>query len=61
MDARRIERSTLWKKWLAGESEVPEPIEILPETHVSSGEEPTELPDLDDALDMLDDTLGYLD
>ena len=61
MDARRDERSALWRKWLAGESEVPEPIEILSETHVSSGEEPTELPNLDDALDMLDDTLGYLD
>ena len=61
MDARRDERSALWKMWLVGEGEVPEPIEILPETHVSSGEEPTELPDLNDALDMLDDTLGYLD
>jgi hypothetical protein len=60
MDARRSERSDLWKKWLAGESEVPEPIEILTEIHISSGEEPTELPDLNDALDMLDDTLGYL-
>jgi hypothetical protein len=60
MDARRSERSNLWKKWLAGESEVPEPIEILTEIHISSGEEPTELPDLNDALDMLDDTLGYL-
>ena len=61
MDARRDERSALWKKWLAGDSDVPEPIEIVPETHVSSGEEPAELPDLNDALDMLDDTLGYLD
>ena len=61
MDARRSERSNLWKQWLSGESEVPEPIEVLTDTHVSSGEEPTELPDLDDALNMLDDTLGYLD
>ena len=61
LDARRSERSMVWKQWLAGESEVPEPIEVLTDTHVSSGEEPTELPNLDDALDMLDDTLGYLD
>jgi hypothetical protein len=61
MDARRIDRSDLWKSWLAGKSEVPDPIEVLSDIHVSSGEEPTELPNLDDALDMLDDTLGYLD
>ena len=61
MDARREGRSQQWKDWLAEEGSLPEPIAPVQEIHQSSGEAPEELPNLDDALDMLDDTLGFID
>ena len=61
MDARREGRSQAWKNWLTDSGPLPEPIAPVQEVHQSSGEAPDELPNLDDALDMLDDTLGFID
>ena len=51
-------RVTQWKQWLAGGADQPQTPE-RPEIHVSDMTE-GELPELDDALDILDD-MGYLD
>ena len=61
MDARRKGRSQQWKDWLRNEGTLPEPIVATQEIHQSTGEAPDELPDVDDALNMLDDTLGFID
>jgi hypothetical protein len=61
MDARRKGRSQQWKDWLTDEGTLPEPIVAIQEIHQSTGEAPDELPDVDDALNMLDDTLGFID
>ena len=61
MDARREGRSQQWKNWLSKEGPLPEPIVQLQEIHQSTGDAPENLPELNDALDMLDDTLGFID
>jgi hypothetical protein len=61
MDARREGRSQAWKNWLSDNGSLPEPIAPIQDVHHSTGEAPDELPNLDDALDMLDDTLGFID
>ena len=61
MDARREGRSQQWKDWMSSDGPLPEAIAPVQEVHQSSGEAPEELPDLDDALNMLDDTLGFID
>ena len=61
MDARRKGRSQQSKDWLRNEGTLPEPIVATQEIHQSTGEAPDELPDVDDALNMLDDTLGFID
>ena len=61
MDARREGRSQRWKDWLSGEGPLPESIAPIQDVHQSTGEAPDELPELSDALDMLDDTLGFID
>ena len=57
MDARREGRSQEWKDWLSDNGPLPESMAPIQEIHHSIGEAPDELPDLADALNMLDDTL----
>ena len=59
MDARRKGFSEAWKSWLSGEGEMPETIETM--RHVSTMQAPEELPDLSEALETLDEELGFLD
>ena len=59
MDARRKGSSEAWKSWLSGEGEMPETIETM--RHVSTMQAPEELPDLSEALETLDEELGFLD
>ena len=54
MDARRAERSQLWKDWLSGQGPLPNPVEFIKEIHRSSGTVPEQLPNLEDALNTLD-------
>ena len=49
---RRPERAAAWQAWLAGEGPVPS--ETVRTVHTSTGEAPTSLPDVDDALRTLD-------
>ena len=59
LSIRRPERCNVWKKWLSEGGEHPQtPQKTLPS---SSLEEPGELPDLNTALDVLDQELGFLD
>jgi hypothetical protein len=59
LEVRRSETVMGWKKWLAGEGEVPARTPEKPQIHISDMSE-AELPELDDALASLDD-LGFLD
>lgn len=59
LEVRRSETAMGWKKWLAGEGEVPAKTPEKPQIHISDMSEPV-LPELDDALASLDD-LGFLD
>ena len=59
LDARKADASNGWKRWLAGEGDLPE-VEQKPH-HISDMEAPDELPELDDALETLDQELGFLD
>ena len=58
MRVKNEDRVTQWQEWLVGKAEQPE-TPIRPETHISDMTE-GELPELDDALNMLDD-MGFLD
>ena len=58
MRVKDEERVNQWQEWLAGNGEQPLTPEIV-EPHVSDMTE-GELPELDDALDILDD-MGFLD
>ena len=58
MRVKNEDRVTQWQEWLVGKAEQPE-TPIRPETHISDKTE-GELPELDDALNMLDD-MGFLD
>jgi hypothetical protein len=56
---RRPERCKSWKTWLSEGGSHPTTIQKpLPQ---STLEEPGELPELEDALDFLDQELGFLD
>ena len=58
MRVKNEDRVTQWQEWVVGKAEQPEtPIRL--ETHISDMTE-GELPELDDALNMLDD-MGFLD
>jgi hypothetical protein len=59
MDARRKGLSNQWKDWLDGNGAMPESTHR--KQHVSTMEEPDGLPDLTDALETLDQELGFLD
>ena len=59
MNARKEGSQNPWIQWLSGEGEIP--MRKRPERHVSNMEEPGELPDLNDALETLDQELGFLD
>ena len=59
MDARRENSSEVWINWLSGTGEIPQ-MEVKPQ-HVSTKQAPDKLPSLDDALDTLDQELGFLD
>ena len=58
MRVKNEDRVTQWQEWLVGKAEQPE-TPIRPETHISDMTE-GELPELDEALNMLDD-MGFLD
>ena len=58
MRVKNEDRVTQLQEWLVGKAEQPE-TPIRPETHISDMTE-GELPELDDALNMLDD-MGFLD
>ena len=56
---RRAERCEAWLAWLNGDGQQPT-VQTRP-VHTSSGEAPEALPSVDDALDVLDQELGFLD
>ncbi len=56
---RRPDRAEVWIDWLSNGGEVPEV--VLPERYKSTMQAPDELPDLGDALETLDQELGFLD
>ena len=58
MRVKNEDRVTQWQQWLVGKAEQPE-TPTRSETHISDMTE-GELPELDDALNMLDD-MGFLD
>jgi hypothetical protein len=56
---RRPERAEVWTEWLSNGGELPEV--AVSERHKSTMQAPSELPDLNDALETLDQELGFLD
>ena len=59
MNARKEHSSEIWLDWLSGDGEMPL---FEPKTqHVSTKQAPDNLPSLDDALETLDQELGFLD
>jgi len=56
---RRPERCEAWVAWLHGSG--PQPAADVRPLHTSTGEAPEALPELGDALDVLDQELGFLD
>jgi hypothetical protein len=56
---RRPDRAKVWIDWLSNGGEVPEV--VLPERYKSTMQAPDELPNLGDALETLDQELGFLD
>ena len=59
MNARKEHSSEIWLDWLSGDGEIPL---FEPKTqHVSTKQAPDNLPSLDEALDTLDQELGFLD
>ena len=59
MEARRETSSNQWKDWLDGNGAMPK--STHKKQHVSTMEEPDGLPELTDALETLDQELGFLD
>jgi len=59
MDARNKRSSQPWKDWLSGIGEMPTVNEKV--MHVSTMEAPESLPNLAEALETLDEELGFLD
>jgi len=61
IDARRPGRADAWRAWLASEGPMPEALVAEPVVPLPSDGEAADLPNLGDALDVLDDDLGFLD
>ena len=61
IDARRPGRADAWRAWLASEGPMPEALVAEPVAPAPSDGEAADLPNLDEALDVLDDDLGFLD
>lgn len=61
IDARRPGRADAWRAWLASEGPMPEALVAEPVAPLPSDGEAADLPNLGDALDVLDDDLGFLD
>ena len=59
MDARKDSSSKEWINWLSGDGEMPKT--SMKKSHISTMEAPESLPDLSDALETLDQQLGFLD
>jgi hypothetical protein len=57
---RRPERSLLWQAWFAGEAEQPTSPPPAPAPH-SDMDESGELPSVEDAYELLDQELGFID
>ena len=56
---RRPEREKIWVEWLSNGGELPEI--VVQERHQSTMQEPGELPEISEALEILDQELGFLD
>ena len=56
---RRPERAEIWLEWLSNGGDLPEI--VVPERHKSTMQEPGELPEIGEALEILDQELGFLD
>ena len=56
---RRPERAEIWMKWITEGGKIPENIQV--KIHKSSMQAPEELPSIGDALQTLDQELGFLD
>ena len=56
---RRPKRAEIWIEWLSNGGELP--TVVVSERHKSTMEAPSELPELGDALETLDQELGFLD
>tara|TARA_B100001564_G_scaffold335630_1_gene325145 strand:- start:1111 stop:1896 length:786 start_codon:yes stop_codon:yes gene_type:complete len=59
MEARRKGSSNQWINWLDGNGDMPK--SIPKKQHISTMEEPESLPELSEALETLDQELGFLD
>tara|TARA_B100001769_G_C22097782_1_gene592410 strand:+ start:36 stop:1088 length:1053 start_codon:yes stop_codon:yes gene_type:complete len=56
---RRPERAEIWMKWISEGGKIPENVQV--KIHKSSMQAPDELPSIGDALQTLDQELGFLD
>jgi hypothetical protein len=61
IEARRPERGDEWRAWLENDGPLPEARVADPVAPTPPSKESADLPDLDEALDVLDDDLGFLD
>jgi hypothetical protein len=61
IEARRPERGDEWRAWLENDGPLPEALVAEPVAPTPPSKESADLPDLDEALDVLDDDLGFLD
>ena len=59
MEARKKGSSSQWIDWLSGDADMPKSSQTT--QHVSTMEEPDALPELSEALETLDQELGFLD
>jgi len=59
MEARRKGSSNQWIDWLDGSGDMPK--SSPKKQHISTMEEPENLPELSEALETLDQELGFLD
>ncbi len=61
IEARRPERGNEWRAWLENDGPLPEALLSEPVAPTPPSKEAADLPDLEEALDVLDDDLGFLD
>jgi len=61
IEARRPERGNEWRAWLENDGPLPEALLSEPVAPTPPSKEAADLPGLDEALEVLDDDLGFLD